>query len=85
MSNHQKVTKKVFEQRLLRVFSYNDLTYRPYNEEIGRNDWGEPITQKLHLYYIKGNHCATWMKGEGWVLGGDDWDWKKVTKKMEAE
>jgi hypothetical protein len=45
---------------------YNDLSCRPYNEEVGRNNWGEPITQKLTLYYSNDEHIGTWHSGSGW-------------------
>lgn len=62
----RKTTKKAFEADLIRRHGFDDLTVAPHREEVDRDDWGEPVYTKLHLYYVNGVHAATWQSGEGW-------------------
>ena len=61
-----KVTIPKWKYEATIVELYDNLTYRPLNEEVGRNEWGEPITQKLTLYYSNDKHIGTWHNGSGW-------------------
>ena len=60
----EKITKSVFESKLIKDFGHRDLSARPYVED----------GQKLMLYYVKLKgveiplHIGTYSKGQGWIF-----------------
>jgi len=58
-----KITKRDFENKLVKEFGLTGLVASPYIED----------GKKLTLYYLEDIkeyplHIATWMSGEGWVF-----------------
>mgnify|MGYP001171794436 CR=1 FL=1 len=65
-TEHVKITKTKFEQMLITKHSIEKLSASEVEERTGLNEFGDWIYTTLTLYYADGEHCGTWMGGEGW-------------------
>ena len=74
-----KITKHVFEQMLIAKHSIESLTASTVEERTDLDEFGDWIYTTLTLYYADGEHCATWMGGEGWEFVDEN-----VTKYHES-
>jgi len=62
----RKTSKGKFQRDLIERHGSGNLSVATHREEQDVDDFGQPIYQKMTLYYFKDVHCATWLNGTGW-------------------
>ncbi len=61
-----KTSRKAFEAKLIAKHGQENMAKRITNVEAGLDDIDQIIYEKITLYYVNGEHAASWQKGEGW-------------------